>query len=385
MDKMVVIGIPIYKNSLNEFEKISLQQVKKILGGYSIMFIAPESLQFDYGEEYRGFKIERFSDSYFQSTASYSQLLLSIEFYQRFCDYEFLLIYQLDAFVFSDQLETFCKMNFDYIGAPTYWPVTMEGLFFEKKMIGNGGFSLRKIKSAIRILEKKRDIHWDAFLETEFNKAEDVFFAFCGSKKEFGFKVPSTRVASQFSVELYFKRHSLKLPFGCHAWYKLHFDNWRSSIEKYGFSLNALQGENLGQRIVRKYLSKRIIRAGKVKRLQLAIGNYINGKEEYRIWGAGEDGRRCLGILRRADIPVECIYDSKAQENQILSGIAVKRPLDSEIQDKHSLIIIATKKYEQEIMDKLERFKLRKGKSFLLFDELEENIVESYYSGIRPK
>lgn len=44
--------------------------------------------------------------------------MLSAEFYDRFAAYEYVLIYQLDAFVFADRLAEFCQMGYDYIGAP---------------------------------------------------------------------------------------------------------------------------------------------------------------------------------------------------------------------------------------------------------------------------
>jgi hypothetical protein len=43
---------------------------------------------------------------------------LSEEFYQAFTDFEFMLIYQLDAFVFRDELADWCRSGYEYIGAP---------------------------------------------------------------------------------------------------------------------------------------------------------------------------------------------------------------------------------------------------------------------------
>jgi hypothetical protein len=44
--------------------------------------------------------------------------MLSIDFYKRFRDYKFILIYQLDAYVFRDELEYWCEQDYDFIGAP---------------------------------------------------------------------------------------------------------------------------------------------------------------------------------------------------------------------------------------------------------------------------
>ena len=46
--KKVVVVIPIYKEKLNDLEKISLAQVFDVLGAYDIYFVAPEGLDYDY-------------------------------------------------------------------------------------------------------------------------------------------------------------------------------------------------------------------------------------------------------------------------------------------------------------------------------------------------
>ncbi len=38
-------------------------------------------------------------------------------FYKQFLNYEYILIYQLDAFVFKDELN-YCSQGIDYVGAP---------------------------------------------------------------------------------------------------------------------------------------------------------------------------------------------------------------------------------------------------------------------------
>ena len=35
-----------------------------------------------------------------------------------FLEYQYMLIYQLDAFVFEDKLDYFCELGYDYIGIP---------------------------------------------------------------------------------------------------------------------------------------------------------------------------------------------------------------------------------------------------------------------------
>ena len=74
--------------------------------------------------------------------------------YKKYKKYKYILFYELDAFVFRDELDYWCKKGFDYIGAPwngthCYYDTPING-------VGNGGFSLRNIKSAIKLLEKLR-------------------------------------------------------------------------------------------------------------------------------------------------------------------------------------------------------------------------------------
>jgi len=95
--------------------------------------------------------------------------------------------------------------------------------------------------------------------------------------------------------------------------------------------------------------------------------------------GGGEDGKRCLGLLKRANVKIECVYDSNTNENQFLFGIIMRKPLDHEIKEQQSIIIIATKAYEQKVANKLESLGLKRKIEFLLFDELEQEFIKQYY------
>ena len=47
---MVIICVPVYKKALNPLERFSLRQLNLILPKYKKVFVAPESLEFDYGD-----------------------------------------------------------------------------------------------------------------------------------------------------------------------------------------------------------------------------------------------------------------------------------------------------------------------------------------------
>lgn len=231
----VIIVVPIYRSELRETERVSLLQLQKVLGNYPRVFLAPASLSFDFGALGRGFGVERFDDAYFDGLSGYSCLMLSDEFYARFADYQYVLIYQLDAFVFQDTLRAFCALGYDYIGAPvgrldTYWHVL-------GARVGNGGLSLRKVSACRRMLRSWQD--WGGAhhpLTWMFLAFEDVFWGFLGACEEFDFHVPDAETALSFSVQgnvahAYERIAAGWRPFGCHGWDKLAFAGLKKYVE----------------------------------------------------------------------------------------------------------------------------------------------------------
>ena len=125
MNKAVVL-IPIYKTNLNNNENRSLEQCFRILSPkHKIIFFASENLQTSFYEEFClknniTFEVERFEDKYFEDVRGYNALMKNENFYKRFLNYDYMLIYQLDAYVFKDELLYWCDKGYDYIGAPWF-------------------------------------------------------------------------------------------------------------------------------------------------------------------------------------------------------------------------------------------------------------------------
>jgi hypothetical protein len=233
MSKRAVILIPIYKESLNPNEQISLARCFSILGHHPIVFVAPESLSFTYHE---GRTTERFADSFFQSPKTYNHLLIDPAFYERFREYEFMLIYQLDAYVFSDQLEYWCAQNFDYMGAPKlklrhYQNPGHVDIPYIHRVLFNGGFSLRKIKPIIRFLKI-----YHALLP-KWVANEDCMFSVYERRAlplRWMLRLPTWQQGLKFAIEknphLGFKLNGDSLPFGCHAWEKYNPKFWQTYV-----------------------------------------------------------------------------------------------------------------------------------------------------------
>ncbi len=238
----IAVVIPVYKQSLNALESISLHQVLKVLGQYKIIFVGPEDLNTKEYEELcvGNFEYVSFKEKYFDNVGNYSYLLTTSQFYKPFLAYKYILIYQLDAYVFKDELLYWCNQNYDYIGAPWIAPEWQQKLkqrfgstiikyFF--KEVGNGGLSLRKVatfyKAALfcylfALLWPK---HWN----------EDSFWSNLVPKIFSSFKIPQTKIALQFAFEekpeKCFALNENKLPFGCHAWEKYNPEFWKQYID----------------------------------------------------------------------------------------------------------------------------------------------------------
>jgi hypothetical protein len=263
----VAIVIPIYKADLNLLEEISLKQCFLTLHKYPVVAIAPQSLDLSNIWKYGRFEtIERFDDSFFESVQHYNALMLSPHFYERFLNYEFILIHQLDAFVFSDQLADWCNTDLDYVGAPWLKRIEVNGLnevtatfktwfytFFNiskygvpsdrqfDNVVGNGGFSLRRVERFYKLATSCKSKMRPYVERTEFKFHEDVFWSIEVNRRKTRLRIPDYRTAVQFAFENYPERclqlNDNKLPFGCHAW-DLHIEFWKAYFKKFDFYID---------------------------------------------------------------------------------------------------------------------------------------------------
>ncbi len=262
----VSVVIPVYKEKPDNYEIISFYQSIKILKKYKFSFVCPFSLDVSYYEKIFiehgvNYIIERFDDQYFEGVKGYNSLMLSKEFYERFKIFKYILIYQLDAYVFRDELEYWCLLDYDYIGAPWFKGFNSEKNGNEFLGVGNGGFSLRKIDSFLSVFEKRirsfnklyiksnlkrikwrKKITWiiKKYFESEDSMAfwmqsfardggnEDVFWTLCLDEFGIHLKRPNVKQAVSFAFEqapsFLFKLNNNLFPFGCHAWEKYEYE-----------------------------------------------------------------------------------------------------------------------------------------------------------------
>lgn len=264
--EQIVVVIPVYKNAMTREEAASLRQCLRVLKRYDICLMTHQDLDLSvyktfYAENDVPWRVEYFEKQCFGSVQQYNALMLSLTFYERFRHYRYMLIYQLDAYVFSDQLKEWCDKGYDYVGAP--W-MRKNKQFHHT--CGNGGLSLRHIDSIIQLLslpanEKlfslrglrscyRKGSVWHKikgitlgllmgarrnsvryFIEEE-GVTEDVFYS---AQKFDRFRIPDSEEAMWFAFERYpsylFQLTGGQLPFGCHAWHRFEYEEfWRTYI-----------------------------------------------------------------------------------------------------------------------------------------------------------
>jgi hypothetical protein len=266
--KTVAIVVPLStRPSLDADEEISLRHLLHYLGKYDKFMIAPRNLQVDYP----GFQVQRFDDCYFGSAIAHARLQFSPKFYEAFCDYKYILIYHLDALVFSDQLIDWCSRDFDFIGAP--WFPCADTPWVEEPRVGNSGFALLKVRSFLRVLYSRRRAvepqeAWNeiqpswpplkrlrgvmrAFRRHSFFRnhvryhmkewlsrgwAGDIFWAWEARRYYPEFRIASAEEALPFAFEAdpraCHRRNDCTLPFGCHAWGKYDRAFWEPYLLK---------------------------------------------------------------------------------------------------------------------------------------------------------
>lgn len=246
----VVIVVPRYTATLKDDERISLMHLHHFLGEFDTYFVSPQSLAIENPE----LPILRFNDRFFSGLPGYNRLMLSEAFYRTFEAWEYILIYQLDCLVFSDQLMQWCARGYDYIGSP--WlnsPQEPEKGF---SRVGNGGFSLRRVPAFLKVLENSGNLKqvidnalrlgkqknsplqrslWWWLLKlyqqpVRFKHNEDGFWSDFADKHDPEYLRPPIDVALSFGFECApeycFELNNSQLPFGCHAWARYNRSFW---------------------------------------------------------------------------------------------------------------------------------------------------------------
>jgi Protein of unknown function (DUF5672) len=234
-----VVVIPVYRPLAEEHEKIAADRCQRVLGRHRRVLLTHAGV--DLSEHQRlGFSESMMFDAhFFRDISGYNKLMLSRRLYTAFRQHSHILIYQLDAFVFEDRLEEWCRSRFDYIGAPWFKSLSLADLRLPGGMrgtgVGNGGFSLRRVKAFIRVLT------FLGILARRWQNNEDLFWAVAAPSYWPFFRVPGFEQALRFAFETRprecFDLSGGNLPFGCHAWNRYDVDFWRPVFLQLGYRI----------------------------------------------------------------------------------------------------------------------------------------------------
>jgi len=263
------VMIPVHRPGLTSAEAKSLLACKKHLKSYNCYLVHPQGMDLSaYLAIYPELLSKPVEPKWLASIEAYNKMKLDLSFYNMFSTYTHMLTYELDAYIFSDKLAEAHAFEFDFIGAPFfegYWEAKPDA----KLIPGcNSGFSVRNIRSCIKVLSSmnKYRSHWllyrlflapvrrlrlllnrltnkryevfitgkFAFYFDDFHLNEDVVWTEVVPQLFPEFKIADPMASLAFSFE-YNLPQSLKLnegrlPLGCHAWFK-HPDFWKDYID----------------------------------------------------------------------------------------------------------------------------------------------------------
>lgn len=265
--KKVCVVIPIHSSNPSEIELRSFEQCFRVLNKYSVYVLTLNNLDLvKYKERIPSFESVIVPDKWLSSVHEYNKMKININFYKLFVDFEYLLTYELDAYVFNDQLQYWVEREFDYIGAPF---VENNNGSFALSYVGNSGFSLRNIQTCILILSQlQKQIRISNFLNylklsilikiiayferfysniffikcriiSAYSEGiyihEDIFWSYFIPKLFPLFKVAEVEFALKFAFEKLpsncFQLNNNELPFGCHGWGKYEPVFWQKFMK----------------------------------------------------------------------------------------------------------------------------------------------------------
>ena len=249
------IVIPVWRETLSQTEQISFDRCLSVLGKQHPVILAtfPELDLKAYRERGQAcgamFSVRHFGRENFDGIHGYNVMMLSPAFYDAFRDFDYILICQLDAYVFEDRLTAWCGKDYDYVGGPVYAPKNLD---LDLATVGNGGFSLRRVSAfrnavsaklspftrrkpnpyitwrkkcvyALMLACSGRSQRLRAFLSRWV--PEDLFFSLALQGTPAELHVPTPAEAVRFAIDLHpeiaFARNGEDWrPFGWHQWHR---------------------------------------------------------------------------------------------------------------------------------------------------------------------
>lgn len=193
-----------HKEKLEGTDELSFKKSLEIFGDKrDIKLIMPDNISTTYYEKHSNIlEIIKVNNKWLSSSREYNAMCCNKEFYELFKNYDYMLIYQTDCWVFEDRLDEFMNLGYDYYGAP--W-------VHHNDAVGNGGLSLRKVSKMIEVTSKHK-FNWDSI-----EGAEDTWFCITHGDE---INICPWDIAVNFSIENPARKYLDKvkhLPMGLHG------------------------------------------------------------------------------------------------------------------------------------------------------------------------
>ena len=273
MGKDAVILIFAHKPTLEWHEEISLRQCCRVLSRHQIRLVCPVGLDvWEYRRVEPSLVFDFIPPYWLDSYRAYNRLKIEPFLYRRYAAFEYILTYELDAFVFRDDLKKWCEERWDYIGAPWFAGARQATADALPTGVGNSGFSLRRTQAMLRVLRSFGHVIPSSTVMADFKRARcftlgslwlffsrltyrNNFFAalndFAGNEDEFWglfaarrfpwLRVTPYDVAKRFSFEVnaprLYRELGGELPFGCHKWTEITPEFWFPIIRSFGYKV----------------------------------------------------------------------------------------------------------------------------------------------------
>lgn len=266
----VVVLIFAHKPQLEPYEVIGLQQCFRILGRHPIRLVCPAHLDVSaYTDVVRDLRVDRIPAQWLASYRSYNRLKMLPFLYRRYARFEFLLTYELDAFVFRDELLDWCAEGWDYIGAPWFDGYDKALPHARPVGVGNSGFSLRRIATMLRVSTslryrvaphelvgawRRREVSLMRLIASltfrnnffgafnDYRGQEDFFWCQIVPSRFGDVRIAPYERARHFAFEAnpsrLFRECGEVLPFGCHKWNTYEPAFWKRHVERYGYTVS---------------------------------------------------------------------------------------------------------------------------------------------------
>lgn len=152
-----VVIVPVHLANPSPAEKISLRQCGKTLGQRDILFVAPEGLNLsDYHTLIPQAEVLRVNPHWMSSIEAYNRMMISPLLVDALAGYTHMLLHEPDAIVLGDEIDYWCSMPFDYIGAPWFEGYATAAPNARVIGVGNSGFSLHRLAALKRLMTSRQ-------------------------------------------------------------------------------------------------------------------------------------------------------------------------------------------------------------------------------------